>query len=155
MCKLKLEGKLRYKNMASDTVKDSSQAELETLYWFMDTYWCHHFPYPPQFWSPILGDCCKIKAAFKQLLILRHGQEAWLPKCLVWSPSGHRGLVTKSQTWNLVALNVCPPTYLPCFLWFLESYDVYHRWLIFKIRNNTGSLPQRNSQNELIEMTGI
>lgn len=38
---------------------------------------------------------------------------------------------------------------------FLESQDLYFRLLAFKRRNNTGILPQGNSQDPLPEMTEI
>lgn len=41
------------------------------------------------------------------------------------------------------------------FFFWGGSYDVYHRLLIFKIRNNSGILPQGNCQDHLTEMTEI
>lgn len=63
--------------------------------------------------------------------------------------------MTKSQTWNLIALNASPPICLVFCVFFFGKLWCLSQIAYFQIRNNTRSLPQGNNQDELLEMTGI
>lgn len=49
----------------------------------------------------------------------------------------------------------CMSPHLPCFLCFFGKLWCLSQIAYFQIRNNTRSLPQGNSRDELLEMTGI